>query len=424
MQGLASQNAPSPKVVIPHFIAGGTFWLFTTLLLALFPDSLAGHFFNPHLLAMTHLLVLGWITMIIFGALYQLIPVILEVKLFSEKLAVISFVTLLFGVGLLAKSFWDFNFAHLFHLASGFLLISTILFATNIFLTAKHSEKKNIERLLILTSVFWLVFTALAGTTLGFNLSNPFLSQDHTELLKLHAHAGMLGWFLQLVIGVSSHLLPMFMLSEGLNKQKLTNSYWFLNFGLAGVLSSFFFESQLFLKIFGAVALIGVVFYLSFLLEAYQKRIKTFFDVGMQQSVLAFLFLLIPSILAVFLAGGFSFVEKVSIPLAIAYGTTFLVGFVSCLIMGQTYKTLPFIVWLAEYRSKVGKGKIPVPKDLYNERVAKLQFWIFICGFSILLCGILTNERTILQAGSSVLVVSVSLYLFNTLKIAFHKPKI
>ena len=97
MNPIGSQNAPSPKVVIPHFVFGGLVWLVVTLLITFNSEAFTQHFFNPVLLSITHLLALGWITMVIFGALYQLIPVIVEVKLYSEKLAVFSFVLL--GLG-------------------------------------------------------------------------------------------------------------------------------------------------------------------------------------------------------------------------------------------------------------------------------------------------------------------------------------
>lgn len=39
--------------------------------------------------------------------------------------------------------------------------------------------------------------------------------------LKLHAHAGIVGWFIQLITGVGSRLLPMFMASYGLDSRNL-----------------------------------------------------------------------------------------------------------------------------------------------------------------------------------------------------------
>ena len=48
---------------------------------------LASYHYNQYVIALTHLFVLGWICSIVMGAMYQLVPVALETKLYSEKLA-------------------------------------------------------------------------------------------------------------------------------------------------------------------------------------------------------------------------------------------------------------------------------------------------------------------------------------------------
>ena len=50
-------------------------------------SELSGHYYQPRVLALTHTVTLGWITMSILGASYQLIPMVLERPLWSERLA-------------------------------------------------------------------------------------------------------------------------------------------------------------------------------------------------------------------------------------------------------------------------------------------------------------------------------------------------
>ncbi|MCD6557168.1 MAG: hypothetical protein J7K64_08250, partial [Bacteroidales bacterium] len=89
--GLSTKNAPSPSVVLPHYAAGAIFFIIASVLLIFASHDLANTYIGPKILGLTHIMVLGWVTIIIFGALYQLIPVVMEVKLFSEPLAHISF---------------------------------------------------------------------------------------------------------------------------------------------------------------------------------------------------------------------------------------------------------------------------------------------------------------------------------------------
>lgn len=53
---------------------------------------------NFQVLTMVHLATLGWAVMIIIGAIHQLVPVVLEVPLYSAKLAEVTFYSYLVGV--------------------------------------------------------------------------------------------------------------------------------------------------------------------------------------------------------------------------------------------------------------------------------------------------------------------------------------
>lgn len=423
MNQIASQNAPSPKVVIPHYAFGGLTWFAVTLLIVFNPEAFTQHFFNPELLAITHLLVLGWITMIIFGALYQLLPVIMEVKLYSEPFAIASFIMLGMGTILLAYAFWIFSFGAILFVGATFVVLAVVLFVANVLFTAHSSTKKIIERTFIVTSAIWLLFTVLAGLTLAINQVHPFLKTSQIELLKLHAHAGIVGWFMQLIIGVSSKLLPMFMVSHQVNTKKLTIAYYAINLGLIIGLVSLFFLIKSGVILSAIIIFPGIFSYLSFIYEAYTKRVKKQLDIGMKQTAISFLILVVPFFLIFSLLFNFKFLQNLTLPLSVAYGSAIVIGFITSLVMGQTYKTLPFIIWLKVYRGRIGKLVLPLPKDLYSEKVASAQLWLFAIGFVLLLIGISASVITILLLGAIVLLLSATLYNFNLFKIIFHKPK-
>ena len=423
MNQIASQNAPSPKVVVPHYAFGGLTLLVVTLLILLKPEAFTQHFLNPALLAITHLLVLGWITMIIFGALYQLLPVIMEVKLFSEPFAIASFILLGIGTILLAFAFWQFSFNAMLFVGASLIVVSVVLFVANVLFTAHSSSKKIIERTFIITSVIWLLFTVLAGLTLAINQVHPFLNTSQIELIKLHAHAGIVGWFIQLIIGVSSKLLPMFMVSHHVNTKKLTVAWYAINIGLITGIVSLFLQMKLGVILSVFIVVPGIFSYLSFIYEAYTKRVKKQLDIGMKQTAISFIILVIPFFLIFSLVFNPTFLNNLTLPLSVAYGSAIVLGFITSLVMGQTYKTLPFIVWLKVYRGRIGKVVLPLPKDLYSEKVAVAQLWLFAAGFALFLLGISASDNNLLLSGGFVLFLSAALYNFNLFKIIFHKPK-
>jgi len=109
MAGINIGKAPKDIAVLPFFAAGAVFFLLLAVLLFIAAPDLTGHYFSPHILALVHTAALGWGTMIIFGAAYQLLPVICERDLFSSPLAFISFLFLTGGSLLLIGTFWFFQ---------------------------------------------------------------------------------------------------------------------------------------------------------------------------------------------------------------------------------------------------------------------------------------------------------------------------
>jgi hypothetical protein len=80
-------------------------------------------------------------------------------------------------------------------------------------------------------------------------------------------------------------------------------------------------------------------------------------------------------------------------------------------------------MWLKVYRGKIGKLKLPLPKDLYSEKIAITQVWFFATGFLLLLVGILTTIKAIVMISGITLFLSVALYNLNIFKIILHQPK-
>ncbi len=415
----STQKAPSPNLITPHFVLGGFSLVVVAFILMLYPSAVQQHYFNPVLLASTHLLVLGFITLICFGALYQLLPVILDVKLYSEKIGITTLFTLVVGVFFLVISFWNLNLKEVFYVAGTLISIAILLFTTNVFLTIKQDSNPSIEKLFVIAATVWLFITVILGFLFGLNLSFNFFDISHLELLKLHAHIGIFGWFIQLIIGIGSKLFPMFLLSYEASKKPLNIAFYTLNVGLLLGFLSLFSTSKSSIKIAVFLVLIAIGSFLYFIFETYTKRVKKSIDYGMKKAVLAVVILLIPFLIIISL---FYFQStEFSVTQSFLYGFALLIGFITMLVMGLTYKTLPFIIWLKLYKDYVGKHKIPMPKDLYSESTQKLQLLLFIGSLITIPIGILFSFKLIIRVGTIMLFASTIFYFLNILKIVLHK---
>ena len=424
--GLSTKNAPSPNVVLPYFAFGAISFLVASIVLFIAAPDLTNHYLSPKLLTLTHLLVLGWITMVIFGALYQLIPVVMEVKLYSEKLAVITF--FLFGAGLitLSVSFWSFNFGRNIGLEVGgyLIIVAVFLFGFNTIKSAAKTERKNIENAFIITAVVWLLLTVTLGILLVFNFAFHFIPGSHLQLLKMHAHIGFVGWFLMLVIGVASKLMPMFLIVHKLPVKLLQYSYYLINSGLILLsVGYYYFPEKWFMLISALLVLAGVSAFLRFNYVAFSKRIRKKLDVGMKLSAAAFIMLGISLILGLISLLSLEFLGLFQTRIEIAYGVLIVLGFLTALILGQTYKTLPFIIWLQKYQTKVGKTKVPLPQELYSEKIAYYHFLTFVSGIIVMIVGILIGEVLVIKIGAVLMILTAALYNYNVFKIVLHKEK-
>ena len=424
MSVLNSNNAPDVSVVKPHFIFGSMALLILSVMIILADNDLLEAYFNSKILAITHMAVLGWASMIVFGALYQLIPVVFETSLYSEKLAKFTFWIFGFSILFLTYTFWVGAFLSLLIYASLLTFSALLLFIINVVLSYKNSKKKNISSKFVITAIFWLAATEFVGTLIAFNFRFNFLTEIHLHYLKIHATIGLIGWFLLLIIGVGSTLIPMFLVSHQLNENKLKRAYLLINVGLLGLsLNWFFINYSLITPVFWLAIAIGVLFFFSFVFETYNKRMRKKLDVGMKHTMISILSVFLPIIISLIVMMGFGMEEQLLTRVTTLFGFTTIFGFITTLILGQTYKTLPFIIWLDKYKGLVGKTKTPMPRELYSENIAKGQFYLYLIFLVCMISGLIFNNIGLIRIGSYTLLMVAILYNINVFKIVFHTVK-
>jgi len=421
--GLSTKNAPSPKVVLPHYAYGALAFLAAAVMMFFAGSDWASTYMTPKVLSIAHVMILGWITMIIFGALYQLIPVVMEVKLFSEKLAMASFISLGIGTPMIAFGFW-FNFigaSHAMMTGGALVIISVLMFVVNVFGSAAKTKNKTIENRFIVASVVWLLLTVLLG--LSIVLYHAILTKG---AFLIHIHLGIVGWFMMLVVGVASTLMPMFFISHQLNKKYLEIAFWLIQAGLLMLITTMFLDLGNYVRIFsGATILLGFVFFFKYNYDAYKKRLRRNLDIGMKLSVLAFVLFALTMVSGILSAFGNMLVADVFLTrIYLTYGISLIFGFLTALILGQMYKTLPFIVWLKLYQDKVGKFKTPLPADMHSEEVAQAHYFFFIAAFGLLLAGVWLQAEVLIQASAAFMTLTALLYTYNTYKILMHKQQL
>lgn len=410
-------KAPPAWIVLPFYATGAVFFLVLTILLFLSAEDLTRHYFSPHLLAVVHTAALGWGTMIIFGAAYELLPVLCERDLYSKRLAIISYILLTAGIAHLIPAFWWFKAGGVMITGGALVFMATFCYVLNVLFTAQSTNNHLIHQRFLISSALWLLVTVTLGLCLAVNLRYPFMSRNHLDVMKLHAHAGLAGWFLQLITGVSVKLVPMFLISKS-GKTKWVQAAWILqNTGLI----LFLFDNHLNNNagrdmLYAFVCGLGIIAWLYFLNDVLKNRLRKRIDLPMKHTLVSFIFL-IAALMTIPVAH-----NSISAKWTLIYGLLLLLGWITSLILGQTFKTLPFIVWNEHYKKLTGRSSVPLPSELYNLRMLKCQFYLYLFALTSLVAGMIVHNSLLIKLASILWILIAGLYVASIVKIMFHRP--
>ena len=411
---IASSLAPPFSMVSKYFAASVASFVVLCGLLVLNYADIQGHHFQPKLLALTHVATLGWVTMIIFGAMFQLVPVVLEVKLFSARLGEVQFWLFLAGVVGLVYGFWTFNVGLHLAVSASVVTLSMFLFVTNMLLTMGTVSKWNLTGHFLLAALFYLAVTSVAGLLLSINLGFPFIGQIHLDYLKIHAHLGFVGWVVMVIMGVGLKLFPMFGLSHGFSTVPARIAFVAVNVGLMGTTVEWLLTGPPWLlHLYIAILVGGILCFVVQLLLIFKHRLRRVLDLGMRHSAVAFGYLFVSTGLGAFIAFVNVGSKDSADAVVLLYGFVILIGFFSTLIVGQMYKIVPFLVWFHTFSDKVGKEPVPMLKDMFSEKIGNAQFLLLNFGLLCVFAGVLGSWNLLLLAGFAFLFTASLLFAFN-----------
>ena len=423
MTKIHTQNAPDISVVKPHFLFGSFSFAIAVVLMILAGSDLLLPYYHPKILAIVHINLLGWAMMLVYGSLYQLVPVVFETKLFSEPLAKITFWITGGSVFLMAIAFWKGRLDDWLVWAAYLIYSGLLMFVVNIGLSYRTAKIKNIKNYFIIAAIFWLFFTQTEGLLMALDFKYHFLKSTNFYHIKIHAVAGLVGFFLQMIFGVGTTLIPMFLVSHKHSEKPLWPAFIFLNAGVAVLTLSWLYFPSRFWAITGWIFIIaGILSYMRFVWDAYRQRFKRILDEGMEPTMLIFPMLFLPIGLSAWLVWNGNPQGKTALIITSLLIFSIIFGVINLIILGQTYKTIPFIIWLERYQPYVGKYKIPLPKEIYHSRFALWQYRIYLAAFFLMGLAIVLQKAWILKIALMLFAIVAIMYNYNMVKMFFHKP--
>jgi len=400
MFSISRDFAPPLRMIEPFFLIGSIFYALGVLFL-LFLDSSHGHV-DLTMVGWVHWFLLGFVMMIIFGAMAQLIPVVVEIGHFSVDLYYIVWPSLLIGTLTMVAGFWWVPDV----LAYGGLLVlvAMVTFLFETFLTLKKAE--NIT--LTVKTVFWANIFLTVAIVIGFLMALAIgegVVLDVSKWLGLHAMLVLGGFVTLTIMGLSLILLPMFGLAHGFDQTPIERAFVLMvgaviGYGVGTVLDWGWVRWLSLVVAFVSIGLYGYQIWI-----IYQTRARKAHDIYAKTMYVGY-----GSLAAALLLGIVTlFSSSEQILLAAAW---FLVlGFFSYLINGHLYKIVPFLVWFERYSPLVGKEKVPMLNDMLPERRATWQFWFTTAGLVAGGLGLLFGSESLFHGGVTLMTVGAGFML-------------
>jgi len=412
MFNISKDFAPPFKMIEPFFKFGSFLYLISIFSL-LFINS-SDSIFDLKVVGWAHLFLLGFVMIIIFGAMAQLIPVALEVGHFSIDLYYVIFPTLSIGSILMVIGFW---FSPTLLPYGGLLvLVSMLVFLYETLMTLKATTANTLTVKCVKAGNIFLTIAIAIGFLMALAIANGF-SLDLSRFLPIHIVLVLIGYVTITVIGLSIILLPMFGLAHGFDDKDINLAFKILIISV----SAFSILKLIGLDFLANITLfamaVGIAFYLKQILTLYKIRARKLHDIWYKHIYVAFISLALSTILlVVWLISGSDIFLKSGIWL-------FLMGFFTFVINGHLIKIIPFLVWFERFSPLVGKKKVPMLHEMLPDKDINFSFWLSFIGMSISAIGLLVSSDTLFKGGVSILALGAIFMLKTVIYILNFKPE-
>ncbi len=378
-------------------VAAAVAFVVAALTLPWFAGELAGHYYQPSVVALTHTITLGWITLTIMGAGYQIMPIVLEHPIWSERLGRWQFLILVPGiVGMVAHLYIGQRSGMLW--AAGMVVVGAGLYLVNVGATLRRLERWSFTARLMILAFVGLGLTVGFGIVLGVDRVRNFLPGELLPTLHAHFHLALLGWVMPMVFGVAARVYPIFLLADEPGGWPGSLQLWGISFGVPALVLGLLSAPALIAP--GAAALAAAAAgHATWVTGMVRSRKRPALDWGLRFVLSGTVFMLAAAAMGL----GFA-IDVIDGPRwALAYAVLALGGWVSLTIVGMMLKIVPFLVWYRVYAPLVGRTPVPTLAQLSSPAAEGLAYACLTGGTLTLAAAVAIGEPAWIRGAGALL---------------------
>jgi len=371
--GLALEQAPPIAVPFRFFLTAPVFLLLAAGLLAWSGAEAFDARATPAALAVTHLITLGYMAMVMLGALLQILPVLAGAPVPGARLvAAGSHALLVVGTAALAGGF-AFAQPVLTQVAAWTLGTGFVLFLSAVAAALARVAVRSVTVIGMTLAAAALAITVVLGLVLaamhGWGVAPP-----NFAIRELHPAWGLAGWTGLLVAGVAYQVVPMFQMTPPY-PQAMTRGFPAAVFALLVAWSVAAWHGgvgALTAGLEAAVAAAYLAFALTTLVLQHHRRRRV------PDATLAFWQLGMASLAAACIAWGVRVLwEGAPDALDLTIGVLALAGAAVSVIAGMLYKIVPFLGWF-HLQASIGPKGAPHMKKFLGDSPQQLHLRVHL----------------------------------------------
>jgi hypothetical protein len=383
--GLSLDQAPPLQAPAKFFLLAPLIVVCGFVLLLFGDISLSSH--DPQSIAFLHIITIGFMIFVMFGALLQMLPVVASAVIPNvKKVANITYYALLIGLFCFFVGFYIYS-GELLGIGALSLFVGIGYFLYNCLIELWKVKQKSMIVWGIFASLSLMMLSFFVGLFLLLSHSFALFSDIHYTLVDFHKYSMFFGSFFMLICAISFQVIPMFWVSQSYSD--LEQKY--IIYGVLIAIGMLFVDHFAFAYLLSMVAL----FYIYTTYQKLKNRKRKIKD----HTVWLWNASLISLAVAV---ASWGFTEEFAFVL---FG-----GFAIVLMVGMLYKIVPFLVWF--HLSSKGIFDIPSMKEMIPNNKINIQKYLLLASLILFAFG-WTNLGAIIGIGAFVL-------LYHNLKIAMN----
>lgn len=372
----------------------------------------------PETLILVHVIALGWLTLLISGALFQFVPVLVARTLYSNSLPLLTLVFLLGGLATLLLGFLKLGgqIALVFPflpVASALLGAGFSLFVWNLGRTLWAGRPLPLPARFVVVGLASIAATAIIGTIFALVLSGTTSQADFLAItaagVPIHIIAGVGGWLTFTAMGVSYRLLAMFMLAPDFDGRSTRAAFYLgtsaLVIVIAGGATAICLGGNLNLVLLAAAVfgIAALAFYGYDVLRLYRARKRRNLELNSRMVTFALLSLALAAALTIMTIALDNLPRQAG---AIVFLLAF--GWLSGLGLAKLYKIIPFLTWLECYGPVLGKAPTPRVQDLVIEKRATKWFLLYFLMVWLGTVALIVGNAPAFRGTVAVMIVATS----------------